>query len=173
MAATYTIAGQNIPFAANKCMIGVFNGVGSAKVLKVYRIWCLNNQLVPVTGVLTNLEIRRITSCSGGTDIVPTKHDSLSATLPIAVLAGTNQTVIPTAMFRRVMWSTDEPATAGATVVTLDEIETFVPFGTIWSLGYADSTVDPIVLREGEGLAVINTGANVGQADLFMEVIAI
>jgi hypothetical protein len=169
MAATYTITAQNVAFAANKSMISIFNGSGSGKVIRVYRIWALNNQLVAVTGVLTNLEIRRITASSGGTDLASlvAKHDSTSAAIPAEVLISTNATVTPSVLYRRVIWSTDEPA-ANATV-TMDELQTLVPLACIWSLGYADSSTDPITLREGYGVTVMNTGGATGQADFIME----
>lgn len=169
MAATYTIVAQNVAFAANKSMISVFNGSGSGKVIRVYRIWALNNQLVAVTGVLTNLEIRRITASSGGTDLASlvAKHDSTSAALPSQVAVATNATVTPSTLFRRVLWSTDEPAANAA--VTMDELETIVPLACIWAMGYADTAVEPITLREGYGVAVLNTGGAIGQADFIME----
>jgi hypothetical protein len=75
-----------------------------------------------------------------------------------------------TSLYKRVIWSTDEPSNAsGTTAATLDEFEIFLPFGQIFSLGYADPNTEPIVLRPGEGLGVINTGGSIGQADLFLE----
>ena len=326
MVASYTVPALNVGFSANKCMISVFNNTGSGKVVRVYRAWALNNQIVAVTGVLTNLELRKTSASSGGTVIAPTKHDSASAnivaaasvptqtitagswatntltltfgagssntvitgttwaaglatittgsahgyvtgqnvtiasvnpagfngtfqifsvpstttftyalastpgawvsggttnaghgylvgngitvsgvtptgyngtytitavpssttvsmtdntdptayssggTVVPAVTCGTNQSVTLTNLYRRVLWSTDEPSNAsGTTAVTIDELEILLPFGNIWSMGYADAATEPITLREGEGLAVINTGAAVGQADFFFE----
>lgn len=170
MAASYTVVAQNAAFAANKSMISVFNGAGSGKVIRVYRIWALNNQLTAVTGVLTNLEIRKITAASGGTALTPTKHDSNSAALPGAVLTATNSTVTLGGMYRRLIWSTDEPA---VNVLSIDELETFVPLCCIWSMGYADTTTDPIILREGDGVSVMNSANASGQADFIAEITAV
>lgn len=167
MAASYTLTAQNIAFAANKCMACIFNGVGSGKVVRVYRIWVYNNQLVTVTGVLTNLEIRKITAASGGTDLTFTKHDSNSAAVDANIVAGTNKTVTLGGLYRRVLWSTDEPT--ANTAISLDEFECFMPFTNIWSMGYADTNSEPITLREGEGVTVMNTGGSIGQCDLFFE----
>ena len=170
MAASYTLSGQNILFGANKCMLSVYNGSGSGAILRVYRAWVLNNQQTAVTGVLTNLELRKITASSGGTTLTATKHDSNSSNLAAQIVLGTNQTITTTDLYRRVIWSTDEPSNAsGTTAATLDEFEIFLPLCCIWSLGYGDSTTEPITLREGEGLALVNTGGNTGQCDVFFE----
>ncbi len=166
MASTYTATSMDTVFAANKSMISVFNEVGSTDVVRVYRIWAFNNQVTAVTGVLTNLEIRRLTASTGGTTITPVKHDTTNATLS-TVTCATNSTVTSTDLFRRVVWSTDEPA-ANATI-TLDEFQVLMPIATLWSQGYGDTSVSPITLRAGDGVAVINTGASSGQADFFIE----
>lgn len=167
MAATYNLAALDVAFAANKCMAGVFNGSGSGVVIRVYRIWMLNNQLTTVTGVLTNVELRKITAATGGTDIAPTLNDTNSAALPAQIKAGTNMTVTLGGILKRVIWSTDEPA--GNASVTLDEMECIVPLGCVWEMGYGDPYSTPLVLREGDGICLYNTGGSVGQCDIFIE----
>lgn len=166
MAATYTLYSKNTVFAANKCLASVFNGVGSPVVVKLYRIYVLNNQYTAVTGVLTNLEIRKLTAATGGTTITASAHDTTN-TLNANVLCATNAAVTPTDLYRRVLWSTDEPA-ANATM-TVDEFECMLPFGSVWSMGYGDANVEPITLNAGEGVGIINTGAVVGQCDVIFE----
>lgn len=168
MANTYTIAATGVSFAANKSMIGLFNGSGSGQIFRVYRIWILNNQTTAVTGVLTNLELRRITAGSGGNAITPVKHDSTNPSFPAQAIVGSAMTVTTSDLFRRVVWSTDEPV-ANATA-TIDELQTIPALSTIWDAGYADANIEPIVIREGYGLSVQNIGATVGVADLFFEV---
>lgn len=167
MASTYTIAATGVSFAANKSMIGIFNGSGSGLILRIYRIWMLNNQTVAVTGVMTNIEIRRTSAGSGGNAITPTKHDSTNSTLPAQVITASAMTVTDTDLLRRIIWSTDEPV-ANATV-TIDELETIPAISTIWDTGYADANVEPLVLREGQGISVKNIGATVGICDAFIE----
>lgn len=166
MAASYTLSALSVAFSASKNMITLYNGSGSGKVLRVYRVWAVNNQFTAVTGVLTNLELRKISACSGGTTLTAIRHDTNSSALPAQVLQTTNSTVTLGAMYRRVIWSTDEPAVS---TLTLDEFQCFFPLCCIWSMGYADSTTDPITLREGEGLTVVNVGGASGQADFFFE----
>ena len=168
MAASYTLPALSVAFSASKSMISLFNGSGSGKVLRVYRVWAVNNQFTAVTGVLTNLELRKITASSGGTPLTATKHDSSSTTLSTItqILPATNATVTLGGMYRRVIWSSDEPSVS---TLTLDELQCFLPLCCIWSMGYADSTTDPITLREGEGLTIMNVGGAAGQADFFFE----
>jgi hypothetical protein len=165
MAATYTVASFFTNFASNKCMLSIFNESASSNVVRVYRMWALNNQIAAVIGVLTNMEIRRLTAASGGTTLTPVLHDTNSPALSNISLA-TNATVTPTDLFRRIIWSTDEP---GNSTMTLDEFECLVPIGTIWQMGYMDSTTKPLTLRPGQGVGIINTGASLGTVDLFME----
>jgi Tfp pilus assembly major pilin PilA len=166
MAATYTVWSKNTVFAANKCMISIFNGSSSAVTIKLYRVYALNNQYVAVTGVLTNLELRKLTSAAGGTTLTAAPHDT-NNTLDANVICSTNATVTPTDLYRRVLWSTDEPT--ANTTMTVDEFECLLPFGCIWSMGYGESSVEPITLNANEGVGLINTGAVVGQCDLILE----
>ena len=170
MAQTYTLATTDVAFALNKCMLGVFNGAGSSRVVRVYRIWALNNGIALVTGVLTSLELRRITAGSGGTPVTPSKHDTGSEAFPVQIVVSTNMIYTASDTFRRAIWSNDE-AIGTTTAVSIDEMEVCVPLCLLWDVGYADSTVEPIVCREGYGAALINTGNTaVGVVDVFMEV---
>lgn len=168
MAQTYTVAAQGISFALNKCMLGIFNGVGSGRIIRIYRVLLLNNQTVAVTGVLTTMELRRTTAGSGGTTLTPVKHDSTNETPPAQLAVATNQTVTTSDLFRRFIWSNDEAVANAA--ATLDELETLPSLNYIWDVGYDDANVEPIVLREGQGFAIVNTGnTSVGNVDLFIE----
>jgi hypothetical protein len=169
VAATYTIPAVGITFALNKTLLGIFNGSGSGKVIRVYRVWALNNGVTAVTGVLTNMELRGISAGSGGVAITPMKHDSQSEALPAQVVVSTNMTVTATSLYRRLVWSNDEAAANAA--ATLDELETIPALTCLWDVGYDDVNIEPITLREGYGLALINTGNTaVGSVDVFMEI---
>lgn len=168
MAATFTLAAIGATFANGKHMCSLFNGVGSGRVLRLYRVWILNNQTAAVTGVLTTLGLRRTSAQSGGTVITPTKHDSASSNLPAQVLAATGATVTNTSAveYRRFMWSNDEPAAATG---SSDELECFVPLNNIWD-STGDANVEPITLREGEGVTLHHSGTTaVGLCDIFFE----
>lgn len=165
MAQTYTVTATGVSFALNKSMIALFNGVGSGRVLRVYRVLMLNTGVATVTGGLNTMELRRLSAGSGGTPLPPVKHASANESFPAQIVAATNATVTVTDLFRRWVWSTDEPVAAAA--ATIDELETLPVFNTIFESGYGDTTVEPIVIREGYGLSVQCTGSNTaGTCDL-------
>ncbi len=167
MAETHTLTVQGTAFASNKSLLTLFNGVGSGRVLRVFRVWALNHQTGAVTGVMTALELRRITANSGGTTQTPVKHDTNSAALAAQILCTTGGTDTVTDLFRRVLWSGDEPAVGTG---TNDEWECLPENGKLWDAGYGDTNVEPIVLREGQGLALRQPGANtIGVIDVMFE----
>jgi hypothetical protein len=167
MAATYTALAVGVTFASGKKMLSLFNGSGSGKVLRVYRMWLLNNQTTGVTGVLTTMEIRKLSASSGGTAVTPVKHDSNSGALPAQVLCAQGATDTETDLFRKFMWSNDEPAASSA---TNDELECLPALAQIWDAGYGDSNVEPITLRPGEGVNVRQLGTSaVGLVDVAFE----
>lgn len=169
MAATYTASFTDIPFGNNKSLATIFNGVGSGKVINIYRIVMLNNQLVAVAnGVVTTIELRRITESTGGSSVTAIKHDNNSANLPAQVTVTTGATdTVGSDTFRRFLWSTDEPI---FTSTTLDEWQCIPVFNTVWDSGYAETNIDPIVCREGYGITLKSPGSNTqGQCDIFIE----
>lgn len=168
MAATYTESALAVAFGNGKSMASIFNGAGSGVVLRIYRIWVLNNQTAAVTGVLTTWALRRTSAQTGGTAIACTKHDSTSAAIVAQVLPATGATCTNTAdiAYRQWMWSNDEPA---ASTATSDEMECIVPLNCVWD-STGDSNIEPIVLRESQGINVQHTGTSVvGIADIFIE----
>lgn len=169
MAATFTAAAIGVTFGNGKHMLSLFNGVGSGRVLRVKRVYMLNNQTAAVTGVMTTMALRRTSAQSAGTSVTPSKHDTASASLPAQVLCSTGATVTNTAdlEMRRWMWSNDEPATG---VASIDEFECVVPLMCIWDSATGDADLEPIVLREGQGVTIQNQGTTaVGICDLFIE----
>lgn len=165
---TFTLAAIGATFGNAKHMASLFNGAGSGRVLRVYRVWILNNQTTAVTGVLTAFSLRRTISQSGGTALTPTKHDTANSNLPAQVLAATGATVTneSSSDLRRFMWSNDEPAVSAA---SSDELECLVPLNCIWD-STGDDRIEPIVLREGQGLTLQHTGTStVGLCDIFFE----
>ncbi len=169
MAQTYTVGVLGATFANNKSMLGVFNGAGSGRIVRVKRVWVLNNQTTGVTGVLTTWRVQRTTTQSGGTAQTPVKHDTSSETAPAQVLFATGPTVtLDTAgIFRQFAWSNDEPATGTG---TWDELECLVPMTCVWDSATGDGDIEPITLREGFGLSVHHSGSSaVGVADVFVE----
>lgn len=168
MAQTYTAAAIGATFASNKSMLGIFNGAGSGRVARVYRVWVLNNQTAAVTGVLTTWTLRRSSAQTGGTAITATKHDTASESMPAQVLIATGGTVTLTGdvALRAWVWSNDEPAVSSG---TSDEFETLIPLNCVWD-STGDANIEPITLREGQGISVHHSGSSaVGVVDVFVE----
>jgi hypothetical protein len=171
MSATFTSAFLGITFASGKTMGNVFNATGSGAVLALTRAICLNNQTAGVTGVLTTMELRRITASSGGTTVTPQKHDTSSASLPAQVTSASGSTDTSSDTFRRFMWSNDEPAVSSA---TNDELECMVPLNEIWNSAINDAAVEHLVMREVQGAAIRQSGTSaVGILDTFLEFIRV
>lgn len=167
MAQTYVAAFVGVTFGNNKSMAGIFNGSGSGRVLRVKRVYVLNNQTTPVTGVLTMFEVRRSTAQSGGTSVTPTKHDTASENMPAQVLTAHGATVTSSGVLRRFAWSNDEPT---ASTSTWDEFECVPTFMCMFDAATGDTDLEPLVLREGEGVDVRHTlTSTVGVVDIIIE----
>lgn len=169
MAQTFTAYYPSVAFAAGKNMAAIINQ-HPTELIKIRRIGLLNTQTAAVTGVICQLDVRLYTGSvflNGSTAVVPTMHDSTN-TMPLSgayshagavsgTLAGT---------FRRVFWSSDEP---GISAATNDEMECFVPWNIIFDAGYADSNVQPLVLRQDQMVVVFNTVGAAGLLDTWIE----
>lgn len=169
MAQTYIASFVGVAFGNNKSMAGIFNGSGSGRIVRVKRIWVLNNQTSAVIGVLTTFEARRSTAQSGGTAVTPVPYDTASENMPAQVASAHNGTVTSSAskLFRRWLWSNDEPTVSSA---TMDEFQLVLPFNCIFDAATGDADVEPFVLREGEGLDIRHTGSStVGVVDILVE----
>jgi len=172
--ASYTALGSGIAWAASaKNMMSLWNGAGSGKIARIYRIWMINNQLATVSGVTLEIwDIRRITvRTTGGTAITPVKHDTASAAVPGQIIVEhTATTLTTTSIFRRGLFSNDEPTANAA--MTCEEMCDLVPLALIWDSGYGNaSVVEPLVCREGFGILVGQQtgGAAVGVCDIIFE----
>ena len=168
MAKTYTAAATGIAFASNKSLLGIFNAHASRKV-KIYRVWMLNNQTAAVTGVITTVNLRKISNLTGGSAITPLAHDTSNSSVDLtSVTCVTNGTASNTAdnPWRVILWSGDEPAVSSA---TSDELQCIVPLMCIWD-STGDSNIEPITLNQNEGITLTQPGANaVGILDIFFE----
>jgi len=155
MAATWRATAAAVTFASGKDMLDVFNSSGSAVIVRVYRAYQFNNTTAAITGVLTTMEIDRTTSASAGT------------TVTANVTAGHNRTLVRSDVFRRYLWTNEEPVVAGT---TLANWEVLIPFAEVWLSGYGDSNIEPIVCRAAQGFVLWHSGATaVGSNDFEIE----
>lgn len=170
MAASYSCLANGVAWAASKNMLALFNASGSGKIIRLYRIWILTQQTGAVTGGTALLGIHRFTAVgTGGTTVAFLKHDTNSANVPAQITCVHGPTVITsTGLFRQIAFPTDEIVVSGA---TWEEIASLNEMGLIWDSGYYDTTTEPLVCREGEGI-VLQTpagGTYVGSATMNLE----
>lgn len=167
MANTWRATGAAVTFANAKSMLDVFNATSSARIIRCYRGYQFNNGTGAVTGVLTTMQIRRITAASAGTTVTPVAHDTSNSALDANTTAGHNRTATGSDIFRRYLWSNDEPSVSGT---TQDEWELLVPFAEVWNAGYGDSNIQPIVCRATQGFNIFHSGSSaVGSNDFEIE----
>lgn len=168
MAKTYTVSAIGTAFASNKSLLGIFNAHATRKV-KIYRVWALNNQTAAVTGVLTSMLLRKISTLSAGTALAPVQHDSANTSVDLtSVTTVTGGTATNTAdnAIRQIMWSGDEPSVSSA---TSDELQCIVPLMCIFD-ATGNSNIEPFTLNTNEGLHLVQPGANaVGILDVIFE----
>ncbi len=169
MAQTFTAYYSGIAFAASKNMAAVLNS-HATEILKIRRVGLLNAQTAGVTGVLCQLEMRGYFAGSPGltgpTSVTPTSHDTTNTAPTTATYAHAGTIAGTATTFRRVFWSSDEPAISTATI---DELETFVPLNIIFDAGYGDSNVQPMTLRQTQMALVFNTTGAAGLLDTWIE----
>jgi hypothetical protein len=167
MANTWRATAQGVAYASGKDMLDIFNGAAATRVLRAYRGYWFNNGTTAVTGVLTEGRVNRITASSAGTSVTPVAHDTNNSALEAAATAGTGRTVTVSSLFRKFLYSNDEPAVAGSGI---DEWELLVPFAEVWNAGYGDSNIQPVTCRVNQGFELHHQGTSaVGSADLEIE----
>lgn len=113
------------------------------------------------------------TNIATGT-IVSAIASATSLTLSIAGLAGATNTLtfIAPDHFRRMPWSVKAPIIQTGTI---DTVETFTNWCSLVDVGYPDTDIEPIVLREGFGISISNPTltstppALAGTIDVFIE----
>ena len=171
MADTWTAMAAGAAPAQNKYMLGLFNGAGSGRIFRVYRVYIIGVQSAAITGVNLTFQLRLTTATTigTGTTITPVAHDTNNTALPAQLLVSTaTQTVTDSSIFRVWQWSSDEAAIDTA---SQDEVQLLMPYCLYWEAGAYDSVnIQPIVLREGQGLTIKQTvNSTVGAADYVFE----
>lgn len=170
MASIYTTYSLGITITLNKSLISVFNNFGSGKILKIYNMSCLNNQVAAITNTTVNrFSLNRITGSSGGTSLLYVKHDTQQINIPADISLSTGSAVNVSSVLRNILWSGNYPISG---TKSINELETIVPLFKIWDTSYTETNVQPITLRENEGIS-LNTSiineAVISTCDLFIE----
>lgn len=164
MAQTYTLYAAGVAWAANKNMIAISNHTGSGRVLRLFRLWLINYASATVTGGFCAAQLDRcssVASFTAGTALTFLKHDSNSENLPAQILANTGTTTVltRTGTFRNHTICNDEVALSSGHI---EDFRTLVPMCIIWDAGYGNSTIEPIVMRTGEGVVLFTPAAGGG-----------
>ena len=164
MANTWQSASQGVTFAANKHMLDVFNSSSSARYVRIYRAYHLNNGTAAITGVLNTMRVNIITSASAGTAVTPITMDTTNGALDANTTSGFGRTIGVGNIIRQVLNSPDEPT---LTTLDWDSLMTLIPFGEIWNAGYGDTNIQPVTCRasEGRGFSVQSITQTVGSND--------
>jgi hypothetical protein len=132
---TYTVTAE-MSGANGKVLLGLFNPVGSGKIINVWATW----MLVPSssgTTVIVPIELRKISALSAGTTVTPLAYDSTDAA-SVATAKADAPTNTDVALWYTRIYQTNTAQ---------------------HSQGYPDPTsispsMKPITLNEGEGLVM-------------------
>jgi hypothetical protein len=170
MAATYRINPQAVTFASGKSLADVLQTVSGTKTILGYRFHTANIQTAAVTGVMTTNDVRAgITAVSGGSAATILQHKSSDTAPGANISAGTGRTITGGTVYRRILWSNDEPAVSASTI---DEWECLIPNTEIFNSGYGDSNVEPLacIPATAQGFDIHQAGASaVGTVDCEIE----
>lgn len=163
---TYTCASVAQTIGNGKSMISLQNATGSGVVIKVNKIWIINDQTTAVTGVIGQFNLFRFTTHTAGTLLTPQTFDTAD-TLSGNVTCRTGATLTGTAAtpFFRWLWSTDEWGTGTLDVEGSDHASQN-------TRPHFDSTKEgkPITLRENQGLTINqNTNSTAGSFTTIFE----
>ena len=144
------------PYNDHLAPIAVFNGQGSGKILSIK---LLNTR--PQTGSQSPsslIRFLRIASVTGGSDLTPIKLDSNNADLPSQVRAAFDCDVSSSSIIRRDFICSGANFTrtlANLTSMLNGDSRTGLDTGEFVRYSGDDLDLQKIVLREGEGVAVL------------------
>jgi hypothetical protein len=163
VADTWVATAQAVAYASGKSMLDVLNGAGSGRVVRCYRFMHFNNGVAAVVGVLTEMRVNRTSAASAGTTVTPVAHDTNNTALAAQITAGTGRTVTVSVLLRKYLFVNEEPVVAGS---AMPNFLILVPNCLIFDAGYADTNVQPLTAREGQGYEMRQQGTSaVGSSD--------
>lgn len=143
---SYMAVVESCAFANSKKHLTVYNGSGSGKVIRLQKLFVTNMIETTITGGARRLDVKKVTSCSGGTDITPVPHDSTNATVPSQIIIQTGATATEGALLFPMVLSTDEM------LLNQNSMTQQFMAGVNWiPEGYE---IEEYVLREGEGFTI-------------------
>ena len=176
MGATYILHQSAIANAAGKNFISIYNGSGSAKTVRIWRLWVSNAQTGTVSGGIAVANLGGFSGAyTGGTAIISSavSMDSTNTEIPAAIVASTGSTAITIdRLLRRIALITDE---FGVSNATSDMLNVGPVLSEYLNVGYQEADIQPFILAEGQGFTFqhINTAVannnTVGSFDITLE----
>lgn len=160
---TFLATKTNAAIGNNKSMFSIMNT--STSVVRIERVYIINNQTTAITGVVSSFELRRITSHSAGTLITSEKFDSQD-TLDAGVTVRTGATVAGEGnLLNLFKFSSDEWGVGAQDVETLQNImQVYNP--AFQSAPY----MKPHTLRQNQGIHIKHTvNSTIGNFDFIVE----
>ena len=173
MANTWTALFADVAIGtANKSMADIWNPSGSARIIKVHKIYALNNVITAVSGGINTFQIAKITALSvAGTEITPVKHDTTQENWSSNTCsAHYASTVTEGDVFCTFCLSSDEATVRG--VVDFDYWSKIHSLSLVWNIGSYDSGfLQPIIIRPDQGLHIkfVSGTASVGVLTTIIE----
>jgi len=167
MADTWVVDYTLVKMAPGKSLMSLWNGASSSKVIRIYRVFASNSNFIANTSVSSNLEMQRISAHSGGITYTPVTRDTANAALDANVVCSTGATVTINGRLRTWQWCTQLPTASGREYYTYTMV---YPMTCLWDVGYGSSKLQPLTIRAGEGISILNKGMSaVGLIDFWVE----
>lgn len=132
--------------AGNKHHLSIFNGVGSGRVVKLRKLFCVNLQSAAISGGLVRFDVKKTTAQSAGTALTAQKVDSNNANLPAQILVATAATITEGALLFPYMTLTEEQAVTQPLTIAM--------FQQFQNVLLESPELQELTLREGEGMTV-------------------
>ena len=160
---TFVATSTTVAIGNNKSMFSIMNT--SSLVVRVERIYIVNNQTTAISGVVSSFELRRITSHSAGTLITSQVFDSQD-TLDAGITVRTGSTVAGEgSVLRLFKFSSDEWGVGAQDVESSQNI--IQAYNPVFQ---AAPYMKPHTLRQNQGIHIKHTvNSTVGNFDFLIE----
>ena len=153
---TYSVTASRVALGNQKSLFAIQNT--GTSVVRISKIYLVNETTTAVTGVVANITLQRIASFSAGTALISYPHNTVNV-LPGTITMATGATFTSeSAMFRDTFWSNDEWAPGTSDVESTDHTSQEL---NPWYK--TDQNEEGITLIQNQGLHVkCNTNTIVG-----------
>lgn len=160
---TFIASTTNVAIGNNKSMISILNT--SSLIVRIEKIYIVNNQTTAINGVVSSFELRRITSHSAGTLITSEAFDT-NDSLNSGITVRTGSTVVGEGnLLKRFVYSSDEWGVGAQDNESLQNINQ-----QLRPAFESGLMTKPYVLRTNQGIHLKHTvNSTIGNFDFFIE----